>query len=204
MFFSGPSGCGKSSVCARLIRRAADLYEKPPGLVLYCYNEWQPLFDVLSREGVHMHEGLPTIDTLKQFKGRRLLLILDDLITNLHKNPDAEKLFSVFSHHFDMSCIVILHSIFYSKTVRNMRLNCSYLCLFKNNADKLSVRYLASQLYPNNRNFFIQSFEDATQNPHSYLLVDVHKDTPKEFRLRTSFFHDEELTFCYLEKNGRG
>ena len=146
-----------------------------------------------------MNDGLPNLDELRKLKGRRVLLVLDDLMTRLDKSVDAERLFSVASHHYDMSCIAIIHSLFYSKTVRNMRMNSSYLCLFKNNADQLSIRNLATQLYPANRAFFIRSFEDATRAAHSYLFVDLHKTTDARFRLRTSVFPDEQ-TFCYVEK----
>ena len=199
MLVSGPSLSGKSSLVSKIV--SSSVYEKTPTLVFYCYNEWQPLFETFPPHiKVQFNEGLPNLDELKRLsKTERVLLILDDLMTKLDKFPDAEKLFSVASHHYDMSIIAIIHSIFYSKTIRNLRLNSSYLCIFKNNADMLSIRNLASQLFPWNRSLFIKTYEDATRLPHSYLFVDNHKTTEKELRLRTSLFPDE-VASAYIEK----
>ena len=199
----GPSLSGKTSLCMKIIERADVVYEKPPTLIYYCYNEWQPIFDkLLSKAKVVMHDGLPDLDELRKLSQKeRILLILDDLMVKLDKFPDAEKLFSVASHHFNMACIAIIHSIFYSKTIRNLRLNSSYLFLFKNNADFNSINILASQMYPSRRNYFISAFQSATSTPHTYLLVDNHKTTKPEFRLRSSLFLDEEFpTICFVEK----
>jgi len=199
MLLAGPSLSGKSSLVFKIVK--SEVYEKSPTLVYYCYNEWQPLFETLPSDvNVLFHEGLPELEELKKIsKTERVLLILDDLMTRLDKFSDAEKLFSVASHHYDMSIIAVIHSIFYSKTIRNLRLNSSYLCIFKNNADMSAIRNLASQLFPGNRAMFIKTYEDATRLPHSYLFVDNHKTTQKDLRLRTSLFSDE-VANVYVEK----
>lgn len=199
MLVSGPSGCGKSTLVHRILGNVGEVWGTIPGKIIFCYNEYQPDYDKLTaRADVLMIEGLPSIELLKSFKGEihPPLLVLDDLMVQIDKWVEAEKIFTVCSHHFNMSVIAIIHSIFYSKTIRNLRMHSAYLVLFKNNQDRLSIRNLATQIYPTRRNFFISVYEDCTQEPHSYLLVDLHKHTPEAFRLRTNIFPSTP-TYCY-------
>ena len=39
----------------------------------------------------------------------------------------------------------------------------------------------------------IQVFENATSEPHSYLLFDLTQSTPDSLRLRTNIFPDETI-----------
>lgn len=200
MLICGPSMAGKSQFTIRLLQERAQIYEQEPRVIIFCYNEYQPSYETFAHwPNVHMIEGLPDLQNLKKFKDLTPLLVIDDLMTALDKSPDAEKLFSVACHHYNMSVIAIIHSLFYSKVIRNLRLNSSYLCLFKNNNDRLTIRNLASQLMPSARNFFISSYEDCTKEPHSYMFIDLHKTTPEQFRLRTSIFPGETV-FCYVPK----
>lgn len=197
---SGPSGCGKSELVFRILENVDNVYTKHPGVVIFCYNEYQSGYERFAcNQKFIFVQGLPDIEMLKSYKNQRPLLILDDLMVQLDKWSESEKLFSVLSHHFDMSVIAIIHSIFYSKTMRNLRMHSSYLILFKNNPDRLTIRNLATQLFPTNRKYFIDAFEDATREPHSYLLCDLHKNTPEKFKLRTSLF-PSDIIYCYLPK----
>ena len=60
------------------------------------------------------------------------------------------------------------------------------MIVFKNPRDSLGISTLARQMYPNNTNFLVQSFQNATKNPYSYLLLDLHQRTPENMRLRTN------------------
>ena len=60
------------------------------------------------------------------------------------------------------------------------------MIVFKNPRDSLAISTLARQMYPNNTNFLVQSFQDATKKPYGYLLLDLHQRTPENMRLRTN------------------
>lgn len=198
MLVSGPSGCGKSTFVKRIISDPKAVYGVEVGKIVFCYNEWQSSYDSLTGSpDILFIEGLPDISKLKAFK--KPLLILDDLMLAMEKWSEAERLFTVCSHHFNMSVISIIHSVFYSKRIRNLRMHSSYLVLFKNVPDRLAIRNLATQIFPTNRQFFIDAYEDCTSLPHSYLFLDLHKSTEERFRLRNNIFPDS-LTHCYVPK----
>jgi hypothetical protein len=40
-------------------------------------------------------------------------------------------------------------------------------------------------MYPSRSNFLLQKFDEATERPYAYLLVDLNPTTPDSLRLRT-------------------
>lgn len=201
MLISGPSGSGKSTLVHSIIRNPRRVYGISPGRIVFCYNVYQEGYNAFAHRGdVVMVQGLPNLLMLEKLKNSKPLLVLDDLMTQLEKWPDAEKLFSVCSHHYDMSVIAIIHGLFYGRTLRNLRMHSSYLVLFRNPNDKLAIRNLATQIMPLNRLLLISAYEDATRLPHSYLLVDLHKNTEERFMLRTSIYADDGTSYCYVPK----
>ena len=60
------------------------------------------------------------------------------------------------------------------------------MVLFKNPRDKLQISILAQQMYPGRKSYFMESYEDATKVPFSYLIVDLKANIPEHLRLRTS------------------
>ena len=72
------------------------------------------------------------------------------------------------------------------KQSRTISLNSHYIIVFKHPIDLLGISTLACQMYPNNTNFLVQSFQDATKKPNGYLLLDLHQHTPENMRLRTN------------------
>ena len=47
---------------------------------------------------------------------------------------------------------------------------------------------LARQMYPENTHYFMKHFEEATQKPYGYLLIDLKQSTPDTQRLRPNVF----------------
>ena len=41
-------------------------------------------------------------------------------------------------------------------------------------------------------NFIVESFEKATRNPYTYLLINMHQLTPAVLMLTTNIFPDED------------
>ena len=86
-----------------------------------------------------------------------------------------------------MSIIFISHNLFHrSKEIRNVSLNSHYIILFKNPRDRLQTHVLARQVSPSNVKFVIEAFEDATKQPHGYLLFDLKPETDERLRFRTN------------------
>ena len=75
---SGPTGSGKSVFTLKLIEHTQQVITPPPERIMYCYGEYQKVFDNYSN--VEFHDGLLDLIT---FDGKsRTLLVLDDLMTS--------------------------------------------------------------------------------------------------------------------------
>jgi hypothetical protein len=190
----GPTQCGKTYFTFRLINEINDMITPVPEKIIYCYGEYQPLFNDYPQ--VTFHEGLPNI---ADFDGKqRTLLIIDDLMTEA--NDDVSNIFTKISHHRNVSVIFLTQNMFYkSKQARTMSLNTQYLVLFKNPRDATQVATLGRQMYPNNTKFLVEAFNDATKRPYGYLLLDLRSDTLENYRVRTNIFTGERQ-YVYIPK----
>jgi hypothetical protein len=192
MIVSGATSSGKSMWVKKLIHHRDVLIEPKIASVLYCYGIMNPLLMELKKsEGVDLNKGFPNEEDLKT----NSLLIIDDLMTDIEKAKNfIENLFTRISHHKTISVIFITQSL-YHKDLRLLKANAHYLVLLRNPSAVSQIRTLASQMYPGKTKFFIESFEDATSKPYSYLLVDSHPQTPEEYRLSTNIFPGEKQMF---------
>lgn len=190
-----PSNSGKTVLTTEIVLRRNQLFDKESQLCLWYYEAEESIPKQLKdRPDVICKQGLPELDELKKFAHLRPLVVIDDQMTRLDKEPQkCERIVSVLTHHLDMTVVFLLHSIFYSKTVRNLRLNCNYLIIFKNPTDKLSIRCLGSQLMPGRVKSFVAIYEAVTEKPYSYLVIDLTKDCPEELRLRDGIFPDNVI-----------
>jgi len=55
-------------------------------------------------------------------------------------------------------------------------------------------------MYPGQAKFLIEAFRDATQEPYTYMLVDLKPDTDEKFRVRTNIFPANSATSTSLNK----
>jgi hypothetical protein len=74
------------------------------------------------------------------------------------------------------------------------------MVLMKNDRDKQQISILSKQISPNNSNYIIKAYEDATQNPYDYLVLDFHPETHKLVRIRSKIFPHQFPCVTYLEK----
>ena len=191
---AGPTSSGKSVFTLKFINEAENLITPPPEKIIYCYSEYQPIFNEYPQ--VTFSEGLPD---LEQFDGKqRTLLILDDLMSET--NDSVSNIFTKFSHHRNISVIYLTQNLFYkSKQSRTMSLNAHYIVLFKNPRDLLQVSTLSRQMFPGKGQFLVEAFKDATAKPFGYLVLDLKPDTEEKYRIRTKIFPGEKQ-FVYLPK----
>ncbi len=198
MVVSGPSFSGKSHTVSRFVEHASELMTCPPTRIFWHYTEWQPSYEKVAHlPNVELIEGVPDTARLKEEKGVKLC-IMDDMMSELSKSDVLTRLFTRGCHHWDCSCIFISQNAFFSN-MRNARINASYLMLFKSPSDKLQIANIGRQLYPGKSEFFMQSYNDATEKPFSYLLVDLTQTMNEQLRLRAKIFPSETL-LVYLPK----
>lgn len=195
---AGPSGCGKSTFVVELIKHSKLMFTQKYHKIIWCYYHWQDLFDevkkdcpfVLFHKGIYNHKSLD--------RRYPTLIILDDLMSEL--NQDVVDMFTKGSHHLNMSVIFLTQNIF-NKTrgSRDVSLNTHYIVYFKNPRDSAQFHHLARQIHPNNPKFLIESYKDATLQPHGYLFIDLKQQTPEDLRFRTKVLPNETCVY-YVEK----
>ena len=164
-YISGQSQCGKSYLVRRLLSYLNELFHPVPSKVIYCYGEYQKEFDEL--RGVDFIEGFP-------------------------QDQRVSDLFTRGSHHKGISVLYLTQNLFPpGKLSRTISLNSHYFIVFKNPRDSLGIATLAKQMFPGRTQYLMDSFQDATKKPFSYLLIDCHPQTPENIRLRTNIFPGE-------------
>ena len=177
-----------------------------PENIVWIYTSFQPMYSELQNKGVKFVQGLPdSFDDEELFPSHQdHLIILDDLIFQASDHPEVVKIFTQYRHHKNMSVFLLSQNIFHQgKHSRTISLNSNYLILFKNPRDKLQMNILAQQMFPSNKSFFLESFEDATREPHGYLILDCTPTCPDRFRLRSGLL-PREWPCVYLPKCRRG
>lgn len=221
MVISGSTGTGKTEWLMRFLNAMDRIIEPQVQSVLYCYGEANKnTMELAKRETinalqsghdkngkntwipVHTYNGVPSEALIKQEAAKssgRLLLVLDDLIVNL-KSEFLDPLFTRGSHNWGVSVIVVTQHLF-SKELRIARSNSHYLCLMRNPAGELQIRNLAIQTFPLQHRYFMEAYRDATAQPYSYLLVDLHPSTDNRIRLRTHIFAPDETCIVYVPKS---
>ena len=193
---SGPSSCGKTFFLTRFINSITEMVHPIPEEIIYCYSEYQPLFDSLKERGVIFHEGIPDVDSWTP--GKRRLVILDDLMSEADER--VTRIFTKISHHRSMSVIEVVQNIFgKNKEQRTISLNSHYIVIFKNPRDKSQIINLGKQIYLGQNEFVREAFKSATEKPNSYILFDLRQETCDQLRVRTNIFPGEVHT-VYIPK----
>ena len=197
---SGPTGCGKSSLVRDIILQSG-ITPKPERIV-WLYVEDQPMYKTLSKHGVEFIQGIPD-DFETMFNAQhKNLLILDDLMTHCHSDARLTRMFSVGSHHRNLSIIFIIHNLFHQgKEMRNLSLNSHYIVLFKNPRDSLQITTLSRQMYPSKSQFLVEAYRNATKHSYGYLLLDLKPTTPDKLRVRTNILPtDLQVVFVHKDE----
>ena len=193
-----PSNSGKTTLTTRIVLERNSVFNENSQLCLWYYDTAESVPEALkNRADVIIKQGLPEIEDLKKYAHLKPLIVIDDGMLKLDQNTDCLRLVSVLTHHLNMAVIFLLHSIFYSKTIRMLRLNSTYIILFKNTADMSSARCLASQLMPGKGKAFMAIYMKVTSKPYSYLLIDLDKACDDQLRLRDNLFPNEK-THVYI------
>ena len=193
MLVVGSSGSGKSVFTRSLIR--SGVLSNHPGRVIWCYGANGSLVDEspLTR-GWSYHPGLPTQEMLD---AGNAVLVLDDLMDTAKNSSLISDIFTKYSHHNNITCIVLMQNLFpKGSEMRNISLNANYIVLMKNSRDRAQIHHLARQVYPGKSQFLVKAYEDATKDPFSYLFLDFKNTTPDSMRVRSGLLPGDNM-FVY-------
>ena len=190
---SGPTMSGKTSWISKLLGNMHHIDTDISDIVL-CYGEWQPAYEKLPARFI---QGMIDPDELDASVPH--LVIIDDLMDSQDKR--IETFFTRIAHHRNCSVIYIVQNLFnQSKGHRTCSLNCQYLIVFKSPRDVSQIRFLERQMFPGKKNFLIDSYNDATEQPYHCLFIDLKPDTPTQYRIRGRVL-DEESQDVYVPKD---
>lgn len=199
---AGPTGSGKTVFVRKLLKFNQDLIEKPPQKIIWCYGVYQNAYTEMLSEipGIDFIEGFPSNFESLIDPNVRNLLVVDDLMAECTKDAKMTSLFTRGSHHKNLSICFIVQNLFHqNRETRTISLNAQYLVMYKNPRDRSQIAHLGRQLYPGQVKYVQESYNDATNEPYGYLLIDLKSSTPEDYRLRTKIFPDE-FTVVYVKK----
>ena len=188
---SGPSGAGKTSLVEDMIQRLDEVFDRPPLQIIFCYNNDQSSYTRLKNQSpvpIEFVEGLASV-----VPSPRTLLVLDDL---QDESKLIEQYFVRHTHHSDLVVIYITQNLFLKTPHhRTCNLNTHILCVFKNPRDLLQISALGKQICPQNNNFLLNAYIQATTKAHGYLALYLQQSTNDLFRIRDSLFPMEAHFF---------
>jgi len=203
---AGPSMAGKTVLALSILKASKTMYTIPPEKILYAYGVYQSKFDSLESEipNLTLHHGLPSrevLDELKSTEGHSLLL-LDDLMDEICKSAEMCSLFTRDVHHGRISVIMMSQNVFHqSRYSRTINLNTSYLILMKTCRDLQQIHTLSRQMFPGAPKRLVEAYEDATQRPRGYLVVNnLTSSGDDDVRLCTSILPEDTLVLYTAKK----
>ncbi len=124
----------------------------------------------------------------------RTLLIIDDFSSESEEASIGE-LFSVSSHHLNTSVLYVTHNLFLqTRAFRLAALNAQYYVLFKSIRGAGQIATLARQVFAGQKGKgkrLMEAYSNATRTPFSYLVLDLHPETPKAMRFRSHILPGE-------------
>ena len=157
----------------------------------------QPGYEVFKYLPIHVEfvEGL--IDTNIFDPTINNLLIIDDLMERCKDNNDILNLFTVDSHHKNISVILVSQNIYTKgKCTRDINLNSSNMIIFKNPRDSVQISILARQMFPNKSKAFMEAFLDAVET-YRYIFLDFDLQTSDKLRIQTNIVDDNRIIYTF-------
>ncbi|KAL3090511.1 hypothetical protein niasHT_027002 [Heterodera trifolii] len=199
---SGPSSSGKTQVVIRLLRHANVMFDPPPKAIVWAYGEYSAQIPELERQGVVPHAGAPSDEMLKKLP-KPCLIVYDDLMGDIEAKKLAD-LYTKKSHHNNFSVIFLTQNLF-DKSMRVPRSNAQYIFLMRAPNDMLSIRNLASQMFPREQGFLMDAYRQACALPYGYLLTTRRESflPPKMVRREQKIGERVVHNYDYLKKLGK-
>ena len=107
-------------------------------------------------------------------------------------------LFTKGSHHRNVTILYLVQNMFdQGKSSRTVSLNSHYTIAFRNLKVKSQFRTMAAQMLPNNSQWLMDAYADATAKPYGYLVIDNYPHCDPVFRFRTNIFPgDLPTVYC--------
>ena len=198
MMVVGPSQCGKTHFVHQLLTHKCMAFpNKKPWRVCWYYNQWQPKYTEIQGDlgkKIRFFQGLPEVeeDLSSIPTSKHTIIVLDDLMAQATDSPMVSKLFTQ-GRHRNASVILLLQNMFpKGKYNTDISRNATYKVLFRSPGDRKQIDIMAEQTFAKDRPRFMQAYNQETDQPYGYLVVDNHPRTASEHQVVGDVFGD-----CY-------
>ena len=191
----GSSGSGKTNFSLQIIRNVHHLFDQLPSKIVIVFKEFQDIYnkfnDYIPTE-LYNEDEIDFEEITKQ-NNENLLIICDDLYYSKKIDEVAEH-FLIKGRHRNTSWLVLTQSIFNHPALKNISRNSSHITLFK--SVRLNEPHIFfSQLRPNSSKVLQDIYSKATENPYSYLDIDLSQTCPDKYRYKTNLFNNVVTVF---------
>ena len=122
---AGSSGSGKTILIYGLLRYRHEIFTSPPAKVFFFYSEMQDIYKNMIEEKIvdELIEGLPSVEELKELvapykNAGGCVCVFDDSLDNI--SDQISKMFTVISHHMNVSIILVSQNVFYQNSIQQL------------------------------------------------------------------------------------
>lgn len=195
---SGSSQSGKTFFVNNFIKNLDSMVHPRITDIVLSYSEHQNVYkDIMLDSRVRVVKG----DKYEFENEGNKLVIIDDQMQSSMKSKHIEDLFTKGVHHRSVSVILISQDLYPSeKCARTIRRNATYLIIFKSVTFRSQIQTLGMQLYPDCKGFLGAAYAKATENPYTYLFVNLHPTCNENLRIRSHILPFES-EFIYVPYN---
>ena len=160
-----------------------------PEQVIFSFSKEQPAYsEINDLPNVHFVKGLEFNIPI----AKRTLIIIDDQMADVMKSESMQELFTKGIHHESISCILLNQNLYpQGKHGRDIRLNNHYYVIMKSPTLVSQVTFLGRQIFPTKKNFVLEAYKKATEQPYSYLFLNLHPYCDDRLRVRTGILEGE-------------
>lgn len=205
---AGVSMSGKSTWTKELLKRRNQVFDPQPQEILWFYkvaSSVEPFKKELP--GVQFFQGLPELSSIQEMDSSvPKVIVIDDQQKAVDDKSDIiNSLFTVDSHHSQITIIFIVQNIFLNaKQMRSTVENANYVVYFKGGRSAQKTTTIASQIWgwEGTASFmnWVRNIAFSTEKvDFPYLMFDMHNKTPAWAQLKTNVFPGECNTF-YIKK----
>jgi len=116
-------------------------------------------------------------------------------MTDVSGNSEAVKAFTISSHHYNISIILLVQNLFY-KNIRDLVLQSKYICAMKNPRDSVAIRILGQQMNGGKKNTLVDAAsKDLQKKSYGYLVLDYSQTQNDLYRVRSSLFPEDCIVY---------
>lgn len=202
IIIAGPTKTGKSTLVTKILQNKDTMFDRQFDEITYYAQNGNAVNDIREMlPFVNFREGQPDWNALRQANSRiHRLIILDDMqsIINGGSYKDIEQLFTVNSHHNNISIIFIVHDN-YQKRMITLRRNADYLIFTTGGNVIQQIKTSATQLFNSSRagmNAVKEAIDDITsRTPYGYIVMIANNTVDGWRRITTNIFPGQRNTY---------